>query len=289
MKQFIFIIIGAAVVLTASSCSENPPVVEQEFSKSKSEPAPTKAEPESEPLLTECSGRIEVAPNHKYAIHARMNGIVRNISVREGELVKKGQVMAYLEHQDIIRLQEDFLKAKSEKEFLEKEFKRHQTLFEGQSISEREFEITKSKKLSANASFESLSRQLALLGISVAQLESKGIVTSVPIRSEAEGIVRSILIQDGSFVSQNSPLFELIDSKEKLVALQVYSEKAATLEIGQKIMFQLVGSEKQYTAKIARIGVDTDPQKNTVRIISEPLSEDSDMLIIGSRVFATFQ
>lgn len=276
-------------MLSVTSCSENPPVIEQEFTKPEKKTAEPKSEPEQTNLLTQCSGMIEVSPDHMYAIHARINGIVRKISVREGETVKKGQVLAYLEHQDLIKLQEDFLKAKSEKEFLDKEFKRHQTLFEGKSISEREFEVTKAKKQSANASYESLLRQLSLLGISTSQLESKGIVSSIAIRSEAEGVVSSILIHDGSFVSQDSPVFELIDTKEKLVALNVYSEKASELVAGQTITFQIIGSEKKYSTKISRVGVETDPQKNTVRVISEPITGLSGELIVGSRVFASFE
>ena len=53
-----------------------------------------------------CSGELELPPQNKASVSAIIGGRVKSINVNEGALVKKGQILAVLEHTDIISFQE---------------------------------------------------------------------------------------------------------------------------------------------------------------------------------------
>ena len=60
-------------------------------------------------LDIQVNGTIELPPQHIADISPIMGGIVKNIFVIEGDRVKKGQVLATLQHPDFIQLQEDYI------------------------------------------------------------------------------------------------------------------------------------------------------------------------------------
>lgn len=61
----------------------------------------------------EANGTLEVPPQNEAAITTVVGANVVSIEVIEGDKVNKGQVVAYLSHPNIIKLQTDYLNAYS--------------------------------------------------------------------------------------------------------------------------------------------------------------------------------
>ncbi|MFH0823296.1 MAG: biotin/lipoyl-binding protein, partial [Pseudomonadota bacterium] len=53
------------------------------------------------PVTLKIAGRAEVVPDYEYYAYVQMDGIVESVSVKEGEFVKKHQVVAELESKEI--------------------------------------------------------------------------------------------------------------------------------------------------------------------------------------------
>ncbi|MBK8655364.1 MAG: efflux RND transporter periplasmic adaptor subunit [Haliscomenobacter sp.] len=70
------------------------------------------------------SGHLEVPPQNKAEVSTFIGAVVKSIAVLEGSKVQKGQRLAVLEHPDFIKLQEEYITAKSNFSFLEQEFLR---------------------------------------------------------------------------------------------------------------------------------------------------------------------
>lgn len=57
------------------------------------------------------NGELEVPPQNEAAITAIIGANITRIEVIEGDKVSKGQILGYLSHQDLIKLQTDYSNA----------------------------------------------------------------------------------------------------------------------------------------------------------------------------------
>ena len=78
----------------------------------------------------EANGTLEVPPQNEAAITTVVGANVVSIEVIEGDKVNKGQVVAYLSHPNIIKLQTDYLNAYSNSNFLKKDYERQKRLYD---------------------------------------------------------------------------------------------------------------------------------------------------------------
>ena len=92
----------------------------------------------------EANGELEVPPQNQAEVTAVIGANVKNIKVIEGEKVKKGQVLAYLAHPDLIQLQTDYITNWNDLQFLEQEYERQSKLYEDKITSGKDFQKLKS-------------------------------------------------------------------------------------------------------------------------------------------------
>ena len=76
------------------------------------------------------TGTLELYPQDKANISPFVGGNVSSIKVVPGDNVSKGQVLAYIEHPDIIAMQQDYQEKNDELVFLKQDFERKQTLYD---------------------------------------------------------------------------------------------------------------------------------------------------------------
>ena len=91
------------------------------------------------------TGILELYPQYKANISPFVGGNVSSIKVIEGDKVRKGQVLAYLQHSDIISMQQEFQEKNDELVFLQQDFERKQTLFDKGVSSAKEFQMSSLK------------------------------------------------------------------------------------------------------------------------------------------------
>lgn len=233
----------------------------------------------------QCTGTVDVAPKAKISIHSKVNGIVTDIAVMAGQKVKKGQVLARIEHPEILKLQEDYLKAKADYHYWNEEFKRKTELYNQGITPKKEYQSTESEFNNKKAAYESLGQQLELVGISKSAVEENGIVRSVPVRSSVDGFVVDVYVNTGMFASQDTRLFDIVNADSKFISLNIYSTDIGKVKEGQEVSFHVAGSDKQYKAEVSLIGKMVSMAKKSVTVIAKPIGNTDD-LVVGSSVFA---
>ena len=201
--------------------------------------------------LVKANGFLTVAPQHKASISAFMGGVVKSIFVQIGDYVKKGQTLALLEHPDYIQLQDDYLKAKSNFTFLEKQFARQKELYAGNATAEKTLQQTEADYNSANAAFKSLESKLKLLNINLNKLENGEIVSAVPIISPINGYVQAVGVNLGKYADPMQEIFSVVDNSQMQVELQVYENDISKIKTGQKNYFTLPNTGQTLTNSIA--------------------------------------
>ena len=185
------------------------------------------------------TGILELYPQYKANISPFVGGNVSSIKVIEGDKVRKGQVLAYLQHPDIISMQQEFQEKNDELVFLQQDFERKQTLFDKGVSSAKEFQMAQSKFRSTTSSVNALRSKLELLGLNISKIKSGEIYASVPITSPIGGFVDEVMVSLGDYVAPQTKMFAVSDNSEIHADFKVYwqFQRKPLLKMGKKPSF----------------------------------------------------
>jgi hypothetical protein len=79
--------------------------------------------------ILKVNGVISVAPQNFATVCMPLGGFIKNTSLIPGNAVNKGQILAVIENQDFVDIQQSYLEAKNKLVFSEADFKRHTDLY----------------------------------------------------------------------------------------------------------------------------------------------------------------
>ena len=113
----------------------------------------------------EANGQLEVPPQNEAAVTAIIGANITSIKVIEGDKVRKGQILAYLSHPDLIKLQTDYINSWNQLQYLEKEYQRQKKLYEEKVGSGKEFQKTQTDYQSMKGTVKGYEAQLKLMGL----------------------------------------------------------------------------------------------------------------------------
>jgi cobalt-zinc-cadmium efflux system membrane fusion protein len=94
------------------------------------------------------NGIIDVPPQNLFSVSVPLGGYLQSTHLLEGLKVKKGEIIATIEDQQYIEIQQDYLTAKIRLNAFEKEFTRQKELNENKAGSDKVFENAQSDYLS---------------------------------------------------------------------------------------------------------------------------------------------
>src|SRR5215831_14918383 len=87
--------------------------------------------------ILKLNGMIDVPPQNMVSISVPLGGYLKSTNLLPGMHVKKGDVIAVMEDQQYIQLQQDYLTAKAKIGFLENEYNRQKDLNSSQASSDK--------------------------------------------------------------------------------------------------------------------------------------------------------
>ena len=184
------------------------------------------------------NGMLELPPQKKADISALVAGQVSDIKVIEGDLVKTGDVLATLEDPAIIDMQQEFVEASRQRDYLQQDYERKKRLLDEGVGSQREFQESASRYHSNEAQISGLRSKLELLGLNPEHVLEGNISSSVPVRSPLDGFVRLVEVNKGSYITPGKHMFEVVDNSELHIDLMVYEKDLHRVEEGQSLYFR---------------------------------------------------
>lgn len=209
------------------------------------------------------SGKIDVPPQNMISVSMPLGGYLKSTHLLPGMHVKKGEVIAVMEDEQYVQLQEEFLTAKSKLEFLEKEYERQKELNKNQASSDKVYQLALSEYQTQKIRVKSLSEKLKLIFINADKLDENSISKSINLLSPIDGYVSKVNINIGKHVEPSDILFELVNPEDIHLALNVYEKDIDKLFIGQKVLaFTNNNPDKKYHCEIILIGKDFSNDKN---------------------------
>ena len=195
-------------------------------------------------------------------IKSRVAGEITQLSLREGDYVKAGQVVARIdptEYQRKLRQAEQQADAaRAQVDIAKRQYDNNKSLVDKGFISVTALETSFSNLSGAEATYKA-----ALSGADVARKVLEEAVLTSPI----SGQVSARLAQPGERVSVDVRLLEVVDLNSLELEATMSPADSIDVRVGQQATLQLEGREQAVTAKVQRI---VRPRPTRSRSASSP-------------------
>lgn len=186
--------------------------------------------------LIKVNGKIDVPPQNMVSVSMPLGGYLKSTKLLPGMHLKKGEVIATMEDQRYIELQQEYLTTFSELTFAEAEFNRQRDLNENKSTSDKNFQRSEMEFQTKKIKLNALSEKLKLIGLDPVALSKIGISKTINIYSPIDGFVSKVNVNIGKFVSPTDILFELVNPTDIHLNLFVFEKDLEKISIGQKLV-----------------------------------------------------
>lgn len=211
--------------------------------------------------LMKVNGKIDVPPQNMVSICVPLGGYLKTSKLLPGMHVNKGEVVAVMEDQQYIQLQQDYLTAKVKLVMFEKEFIRQKELNASQASSDKMLQQAESEYKTQKILVSALAQKLQLVGINPSNLNENNITKSVNIHSPIDGYVTKVNVNIGKYISPTEIMFELVNPTDIHLALKIFEKDLDKLFIGQGLVaFTNNNPQKKYDCEVLLIGKDINQE-----------------------------
>ncbi|MGN7989709.1 efflux RND transporter periplasmic adaptor subunit [Pedobacter sp. 22226] len=210
------------------------------------------------------NGVVDVPPENTYSVSVPMGGYIKKMMLIPGMMVKKGAVLAIVEDQQYIQLQQDYLTAKNKLKFASADYARQKGLNQTKATSDKIFQQTESDFNNQKVLVKSLAEKLRLIDINPGILNEDNISRSIKVYAPISGYVTKVNTNAGKYVNSSDILFELISPGALHANLTIFEKDAANLKVGQEIICTTSANpDKKYKAKIHLITPNIEDDRTT--------------------------
>ena len=182
------------------------------------------------------NGIIDVPPQNLVSVSIALGGYLSSTQLLPGMHVRKGEMIATLEDQQYIQLQQDYLSTKARLQFVEAEFNRQKDLNENKASSDKVFQNAQMEYSQTKVALSAFAEKLKLINIQPSKLTENNLSRSIPIYSPINGFVSKVNVNLGKYVTPSDVLFELVNPTDIHLNLQVFEKDINKLAIGQKVI-----------------------------------------------------
>lgn len=189
--------------------------------------------------LVKAFGTITLPPSAEAYVNPFIGGIVRDLSVIEGDYVQKGQTIALIEHPDIVELQREYLEMRSRQEYLAEEYRRQESLYADSINAARTFQQIKWEYETGQANMQSLRKKLELIHIDPDRITPEGIRKSYPLPAPISGYISAVSVNTGVHISPQQELCRITANEKAHIDLEVYERDIDKVQVGQRVTFSM--------------------------------------------------
>lgn len=172
-------------------------------------------------------------------VSSLMGGIVKNVYVKEGQMVSRGQVVATIENTDVVTLQREYYTAYKESEMARLELDRQKTLASAGAGIKKTLQMSEKNYKVAQANLLGTGRQLQQMGISTNEVAKGKFTTVFPLRAPISGTVSDMQASLGSYADMQTPLMKIRNNHAVECDLNVFEKDIAKVKVGDQVLVSL--------------------------------------------------
>ena len=181
-------------------------------------------------------------------IKARVSGELQGLTVREGDFVKAGQVIARIDASEYLarvrQVKQQAESAKAQSDVVQRQYDNNKALVDQGFISKTALDTSLANLNAAQATFRAAQ---AATDIAVKSVDDT--VLKAPI----SGQISQRLAQSGERVGIDTRIVEIVDLSRLELEATLSAADSARIQVGQMAQLQIEGSAQTVAAKVVRI------------------------------------
>jgi membrane fusion protein (multidrug efflux system) len=201
----------------------------------------------------------DLHPIETIAVRARIEGDLTNVTVREGERVSAGQVLAEFEASEPetnqASAEADVSSAKSDLATAQWNLDQSRDLFKAGAIAERDLKVAEQTVESAKAKLAAANSRLK---------STSNVIRDTRVLAPSAGVIDKRLVQNGERVTRGQQLFSLVRNDALELAASVPAKQASDVQPGQLVHF--VADARNFDGRVARVSPTIDPTTRAITV-----------------------
>ncbi len=186
--------------------------------------------------IVKATGIVEVPPQNIVSVSVPLGGYLKSTKLLPGLQLKKGELIAVLEGQEYIQLQEDYLVTKAGLEVAETEYLRQYELNQSKASSDKVLQQARGGFQSLKIKLRALGQKLLLININPQTLNEENLSNRINLYAPFDGFVSKVNVNIGKYITPSDVMFELINPEDIHLNLKVFEKDLIRLSIGQKLV-----------------------------------------------------
>jgi cobalt-zinc-cadmium efflux system membrane fusion protein len=183
------------------------------------------------------NGKLVLPPQNQAQVSLLVGGIVKDIFVKEGALVSKGEILATIQNTEFIQLQQDYLQSSSSLTYLKAEFERQNELQKENINAGKTFQKAEADYKHEVSNLNSLKQKLSLYNVNAEILTAENISPSFNVVAPIAGNIHTITINIGKFAEPNKQMYDIVDNRFLHIDLTIFEKDISKIHEKQKITF----------------------------------------------------
>jgi cobalt-zinc-cadmium efflux system membrane fusion protein len=236
------------------------------------------------PSFISGTGTLVIPSSDIVYVTSQSAGLLKGISFPSGSYVRKGEVLAMIENIEFLKLQQQYLEAKSEFSYYGEDLKRQGGLAIENATSVKKMQQAQRDYQTSEIRFRSLEKQLALIGFNTDSLDADHLSSAIAVRAPESGYIDKINVHTGRHILSGETIFVLVRKYDPVIVFEMAEEHYPKLKSGNQIEFFLPGDSLAiYKARVTFINRQTDASRHLIKAWAIPLKPSS-RLIPGMQV-----
>lgn len=218
------------------------------------------------PIVVTASGMIDVPPENRAVVAAKMGGYIKTTPLLIGDKVKKGELLVTIENPEFVSMQQQYMETGEQLTYLKAEYDRQVTMKTENITSQKSYLKAESDYKTAVARHKGLDKQLRMLNLSPTAVEEGTISSVARIYAPISGSITKVNVTKGTYVSPADIILEIIDTDHIHLELSVFEKDIMTVKKGQHINFKIPeASSETYKAEVYLVGTSIEANR-TVKV-----------------------
>lgn len=203
------------------------------------------------------TGQMEVPPQAMAGVSSTTGGIIKVARFMPGNYVTKGQTLVVVENAEMAQLQQDYLQARANQGYAQKDYERQKYLNKYQASSDKVMQRAQSEAQNQSAVVSGIASRLRTYGINPGSVSAGNIQKSMAVVAPISGYISRVNAPIGQYVSPAEVLYEIVNSNNTVLTLKVFEKDLNKIAVGQRVFaYTNQNPAKKYSAKIRLIGKD---------------------------------
>lgn len=202
------------------------------------------------------SGEIQFNQDRVAHVVPRLAGAVARSVKNLGDQVKKGELLAVLESQNLADLKSEHLAMSKRLELARTTFEREKRLWEDKISAEQDYLASRQALTEAEIAHNAVEQKLLALGLTheAVMRGGAGGLTRYEVRAPIDGVVIEKHLALGEAVKEDASIFTIADLSTVWAEMTVYPKDLDSVKLGQKVTVRAAALKAEAEGRVAYVG-----------------------------------